>query len=318
MRTRMVVGRDRVIPCKWTALIVAAFLQLPGASQAAAPAAPAPGGITSFPDGVAFAPSLLPGPPPEPPRSGAKFDMTGNWVSIVSEDYQWRMITPPKGDFSSLPLNQKAVDVATAWNLDADNAAGLQCKAFGAPAIMRQPGRLRISWQDDVTLKIETDAGQQTRLLGFASSPPPPGRSWQGRSIAQWEKVVQPGTLGTTGQGFGIVAPGPGGALKVVTTNLRAGYLRKNGVPYSEDAVLTEYFNRIEEINGESWLVVTTIVEDPVYLNTPFITSTHFLKEKNGAGWDPSPCHTDPPRRNVPPDIDDGPTAGQRPQTPRQ
>ena len=81
------------------------------------------------PPGVGGGPSLVPPLPPEPPRAGAKFDMTGTWVAIVNEDYQWRMITPPKGEFSSLPLTAAAVAVANNWNLEADNAAGLQQRA---------------------------------------------------------------------------------------------------------------------------------------------------------------------------------------------
>ena len=71
-----------------------------------------------------------------------------------------------------------------------------------------------------------------------------------------------------------------GGSLKVVTTGFRAGYLRKNGVPYSETATITEYFHRLPEApNGDVWLHVVTIVEDPHYLNEPFYTSTHFKRE---------------------------------------
>jgi hypothetical protein len=71
---------------------------------------------------------------------------------------------------------------------------------------------------------------------------------------------------------------------------MRPGYLRRNGVPYSEKTVLTEYFTRVKEPNGDQWLVVTTIVEDPQYLEQPFITSTHFKREPNGARWKPTPC----------------------------
>jgi len=81
------------------------------------------------------------------------------------------------------------------------------------------------------------------------------------------------------------------GDLKVVTTNMKAGYLRKNGVPYSEKAIVTEYFNRTDETYGNTYMVVTTIVEDPDNLTVPFITSSHFKKLPDTAnGWDPSPC----------------------------
>ena len=69
-----------------------------------------------------------------------------------------------------------------------------------------------------------------------------------------------------------------GGSLKVVTTRMKAGYLRKNGVPYSADAVITEYLDRFEVPGGDSLLVVSTEVVDPTYLAQPFWTTAHFKK----------------------------------------
>ena len=80
---------------------------------------------------------------------------------------------------------------------------------------------------------------------------------------------------------------GPG--LKVVTTNMLPGYLRKNGVPYSEDAQMTEFYNRYEAF-GEDWLSVTTIVYDPKYLTRELIISTDFKKLKDSSQWRPTPC----------------------------
>jgi hypothetical protein len=159
------------------------------------------------------------------------------------------MVTPPKNDVSSVPLNGEGRKVVASWDLDQDNAAGNQCRAFGAAGVMRLPLRVQVSWQDDRTLKIETDAGQQTRMFRFAA--PTAGssttsaigaeRTWQGVSTAEWVKQAQSRGLGFGGRGGGDAA---GGTLKVVTTQRKGGYLRKNGVPYSEDAVLTEYYNR--------------------------------------------------------------------------
>jgi len=239
------------------------------------------------------------GPPPTA-RVAAPIDLTGQWVSIVTEDWRWRMVTPPKGDYSSVPLNPEGRKVADGWDLAADNASGNQCRAFGAAAIMRVPARVRISWQDDSTLKLETDAGQQTRLFRFASptpsgvlpsSPIPAGaRSWQGVSSAQWFRQPQ-----TRGLGFGGRGALPGGSLRVVTRNLRAGYLRTNGVPYSEDAVVTEAFHRHDEPNGDAYFTVTVIVEDPKYLTQPFITSSSFKRESDQSKWTPAPCQTPAP-----------------------
>ena len=219
--------------------------------------------------------------PPQTPRAMAPLDLTGYWVSIVTEDWRFRMVTPPKGDFASVPLNQEGIRVGNQWDPAKDEAAGEQCKSYGAPAIMRVPGRVHITWENDTTLKAEMDAGQQTRLFHFGEfQPPATPRTWQGNSVASWE---------TAGGGRGRGAPS-GGSLKVVTSGMRAGYLRKNGAPYSEKAVVTEYYDRTTEPNGDTWLIVTTVVHDPTYLNQEFITSTHFRKQADAAGWNPQPC----------------------------
>ena len=219
--------------------------------------------------------------PPQTPRAMAPIDLTGYWVSIVTEDWRFRMVTPPKGDFASVPLNQEGIRVGNQWDPAKDEAAGEQCKSYGAPAIMRVPGRVHITWENDTTLKAEMDAGQQTRLFHFGEfQPPATPRTWQGNSVASWE---------TAGGGRGRGAPS-GGSLKVVTSGMRAGYLRKNGAPYSEKAVVTEYYDRTTEPNGDTWLIVTTVVNDPTYLNQEFITSTHFRKQADASGWNPQPC----------------------------
>jgi hypothetical protein len=212
-------------------------------------------------------------------KASAPVDLTGYWVSVVTEDWRYRMVTPKKGDHPSIPLNAEGVRVADSWDPAKDEAAGEQCRAYGAAGVMRAPGRVRITWQDESTLKIDTEAGTQMRLLHFAPALPaangPP--SWQGESMAQWE--VAGGRRG-----------GRGGGLKVVTTRMRPGYLQKNGVPYSATAVLTEYFNRTVEENGDSWLILTAIVEDPRYLTGRFVRSTHYKKLPDTSNWEPEPC----------------------------
>jgi hypothetical protein len=222
--------------------------------------------------------------PPQVPKAAAPIDLTGYWVSIVSEDWRYRMVTPAKGDYQAVPMTPEAVKVADAWNPEADTAAGNQCKSYGAPAIMRAPGRVHITWDDDKTLKLEADAGTQTRVFRFgtwtqASKGEP---SWQGTSAAQWE-------MQNAGRGAGPNAPRRG-SLKVVTTNLKSGYLRKNGVPYSEDATLTEYFDVVRTRGGDTLLMVTAVVEDAKYLRQPFIVTTQFKKQADAKGWDPTPC----------------------------
>ena len=121
------------------------------------------------------------------PRAQAPIDLTGYWVAIISEDWRWRMVTPSRGDFPSIPINLAAQKIAEAWDPAKDEAAGEQCKAYGAPGLMRGPTRLHITWLDDDTLKLETDYGMQTRLFEFgATSRGTAKPSWQGASVAQW------------------------------------------------------------------------------------------------------------------------------------
>jgi hypothetical protein len=220
-------------------------------------------------------------------------------VSVVTEDWRWRMVTPAKGDYASVPLNSQGRNVADAWDLAKDKATGNLCRAFGAGALLRLPLRVHMTWQDDATLVLDTDAGQQKRLFHFGAAPASrtqPGggeRGWQGWSMAEWAKQRQ--SSGLVLRAAPPVAP-TGGNLKVVTTRLQAGYLRKNGVPYSEDAVVTEYFNRHSEPGGGEWFTVTSIVDDPTYLNEPFITSSSFKKEPDASKWHPTPCAIAPPR----------------------
>jgi hypothetical protein len=243
------------------------------------------------------------------------------------------MKLPAKGDVASIPFTQDQAKRAKLqeWDPAKDEAAGEQCRSYGAAAIMRVPTRLNITWENDTTLKLETDAGMQTRLFRFNPAPTVlPERTWQGFSSAEWETI--PGARGGGGGPGGFGGPGGGGlpgagggpgdggdgvatalpppplaanvgrggaaqgpatrgSLKVVTTNLKPGYLRKNGVPYSDKAVVTEYFQRTPETYGITYLIVTTIVEDPEYLTGPFITSSNFKKlPDTNNGWAPEPC----------------------------
>jgi hypothetical protein len=303
------------------------------------------------------------------PQTAAPFDPTGYWVSVVTEDWRWRMVTPTRGDVDGVPLNPAGLKMALSWDFAKDVATpGAQCKAYGGAAIMRMPTRLHTTWAPDgKSLKVETDAGTQVRTLNFNPAATAAPRSLQGTSIASW--IDMGGGRGRGGRGGGggaaaavaddetaapqgaaaqlaqandaargtAPAPPPGqgrvggaatpapanggpaagaanagggrgraaggggraaygnGTLKVVTTNLRAGYLRKNGVPYSENATVTEYFDRLPGPNNSQWLVVRTTVDDPTYLTGPFTVSSNFKLEPDGSKWQPSPCLIDPP-----------------------
>lgn len=239
-------------------------------------------------------------------KAGAPIDLTGYWVSLITEDWRTRMLTAPKGDYYSIPLNAEGRKVADTWDLAKDTAAGKQCMSYGAPGIMRVPERLHISWENDTVLKIETDAGKQTRLFAFTAIRPSNAAStMQGISLAQWQSpqltrlytskisAQDPNTPGFPGIGSTRTQTPDtrklGGTLKVVTSNLRPGYLRNNGVPYSGNTVLTEYYD-VHQGKDAEYLVITQIVDDPQYLEVPWVTSNHFKREPDGSRFEPRPC----------------------------
>lgn len=223
------------------------------------------------------------GPPTPPsPRAAAPIDLTGQWVSLITEDWRYRQFTPPKGDYGALPLLPAARKIADSWDPARDEASGDQCRSYGAAGVMRLPTRVRIAWRDDRALTLETDAGTQTRVLQFGP-PQGEGGSWQGVSTASWDYPQGP----LAGRGFG---PAPGGSLKVVTSRMKPGYLRRNGVPYSPNAVMTEYFDRFDVPGADSLLVVSAEIVDPEYLATPYWTSVQFKREADTSRWHPTPC----------------------------
>jgi len=222
------------------------------------------------------------GGPPLTPKAAAPMDLTGTWTPLITEDWRVRMVTPKKGDYESVPISAAGRKEADAWDPAKDEAAGQQCKSYGAPGIMRVPGRLRISWENDTTLKIETEAGTQTRHFMFLppnQQPPAGPPSLQGTSVAVWENVAG-------GRG-GVPRTGD---LKVVTRNLLPGYLRKNGVPYSANAVVTEWYDVLQVPGGDTLFVVNTEVVDPANLNGSFVTNTHFKKLAANAPFTPEAC----------------------------
>jgi len=210
---------------------------------------------------------------PAASKPGTPVDLMGYWVSVVTTlDWRFRMVVPAKGDYFGLRLTPAATKIADAWDPAKDEAAGNQCKSYGAAGIMRIPGRLHITRPDEKTLRMDIDAGTQTRIFHFGEWKAPSGdATWQGDSVAQWD------TSGT-------------GGLKVVTRHMRPGYLRKNGVPYSENAILAEYYDVVRERNGDRRLIVTSSVEDPAYLQQPYTSSDHFKWQADASGWDPTPC----------------------------
>jgi hypothetical protein len=236
-----------------------------------------------------------PAGPPQTARQAAPIDLTGYWVSLIVDEWRFR-VTPQKGDIVYLPLNAQARQIANAWDPDKDQADGNACKAYGAVGVMQRPGRLHITWDGDQALKIETDAGTQTRALRFGPAPAQPGEpSLQGYSAAVWQVNGRP-LIDTGGTGFvpinRVQGATRGGQLKVTTKNLKPGYLRKNGVPYSEKAVLTEYYTVLPGQQNDSYIALTAMLDDPTYLTGQFIRTYTFKKVPDQTGWDPTPCWT--------------------------
>lgn len=256
---------------------------------------------------AAQGPGAAQGGAPGTARAAAPHDVTGYWVSEVTEKWRYRMVVPDKGDYVQVPLNPEGRNVANAWDPARDQAGGEECKSYGAAALLQVPGRLHISWQDDSTLRLDTDSGTQTRLFRFGGSPPPNETpSWQGHSAAMWggsePRDRRDGQGGPVQDPTGrlVVAAAQRKEpdyLKVVTGRMRPGYLQKNGVPYSGDALLEEYFDTFSDpYTRNTWLVVTTVVTDPRYLIEPLIMHAHFKKIPDASGWDPTPCRADEAR----------------------
>jgi hypothetical protein len=222
-----------------------------------------------------------PGGPPPAANAQAPYDISGYWVSMVTDDWRYRMLTPPKGNADYIPVNAQARKVMDSWDPAKDEASGEACRGYGAGGIMRLPGRLHITWENDDTLKMETDTGTQTRRFVFGAAPPAGEPSWQGSSTARW--MFPPGARGRGAE------PQQNGQLVVTTTGLRPGYLRKNGIPYSANATVTEYYIRLVD-EGQEYLAVTTMVDDPQYLAQPYIKTYQFKKQRDASGWNPTAC----------------------------
>jgi len=218
-------------------------------------------------------------------RAQAPYDITGYWVSLVTDDWRYRMLTPPKGNADYVPVTAAARKRMESWDPAKDEAAGEACRGYGAGGVMRQPTRLHITWVDDNTMKMDVSAGTQTRTFKFippappGTPPPPPGPpSWQGTSLARWAMPLSRGasTVKTA-------------QLTVTTNGLRPGYVRKNGIPYGANTVITENYVRLAD-EGDEFLVVTQSVDDPVNFAPPYVKTHEFKREKDGSNWAPTPC----------------------------
>jgi len=239
-----------------------------------------------------FGPPRAPAGPPPPAEQAAPIDLTGYWESVITEDWRWRMLTAPRGDFASVPLNAQGQKIANEFDptqYGAPNSGVIDCRAYGAAGLMRMPTRVHITWVNQNQLQIQSDWGEQTREIYFTRTDMPHGPpTLQGSSFAVWQ-VPQAG-----GPGFGRRRGPPPkpvtGKMYVVTNNLAPGWLRRNGVPYSSQTRMQEYFQVFHDPSAKMWFDVTTQVDDPDYLRAPFITSDDFRHEPDGSKWAPHPC----------------------------
>ena len=231
-------------------------------------------------------------------RAAAPVDLTGYWVSIVTEDWIERMSpdSPPSGVPRGGGRGAAAGRGGGPVGGTPPSGPGVSdpCRAYAAGGSLRVPGRLKITWADENTLKIEMDAGTQTRLLHFtASEPPPAQKTLQGYSVAAWDVGARGfgggrGLGGGGGGGGGAAAPTAPrwGSLRVVTDRLSGGYLLSSRSSYSESAVLTEYFSRHSDF-GVEYFTVTASLQDGAQAR---IVSSTFKKEPNGSRFNLSGC----------------------------
>ena len=186
------------------------------------------------------------------------------------EDQPERVPGPELGDFLGIPINDAARLRAEAWDASLQTLPEWQCRPHSADYIWRGPSQLRISKEvDPVSRDLVAYHAEWLRSVDrpiyLDGRPHPPEgalHTWGGFSTAKWE----------------------GDMLTVTVTHLKEGYLRRNGLPRSDKATLTEHWIR----HGD-FLTVVTIVNDPVYLTEPFVRTTDY--ELNvGQNIPPYPC----------------------------
>lgn len=187
----------------------------------------------------------------------AQIDFSGEWAPRMYEDQPERVPGPELGDYLGIPINDAARMRAETWDASIQTLPEWQCRPHSADYIWRGPSNLRI-WKevDPVSREITAFHAEWLRSVDRAifldGRPHPPEgalHTWAGYSTAKWD----------------------GDILTITTTHLKEGYLRRNGLPRSDQATLTEHWIR----NGD-FLTVVTIVHDPVYLTEPFIRTTDY------------------------------------------
>jgi hypothetical protein len=184
-------------------------------------------------------------------------DFSGEWAPRIYEDQPERVAGPELGDYLGLPITDAGRMRADTWNAAIQTLPEWQCRPHSADYIWRGPSNLRISKEvDPVTRQITAFHAEWLRsvdniyyLDGRPHPSPNAPHTWGGFSTAKWT----------------------GNILTITVTHLKEGYVRRNGVPRSDLATVTEHW-----IRHGKWLTVATIVNDPVYLSEPFIRTTDY------------------------------------------
>jgi len=189
----------------------------------------------------------------------AQRDISGNWAGLYHEDQPHRIPGPELGDYTGIPLNDAGRLKADSWDASILTLREHQAKPHPSTYSLRGPANIRIrreldpATQETIGYELFGTFGQATRMIwldGRAHPPVHAAHTWAGFSTARWD----------------------GSQLEVVTTHLKAGWLQRNGVAHSDRATMTERF-----IRHGNHLTVVTFVDDPIYLEEPFIRTTNWV-----------------------------------------
>jgi cyclase len=189
----------------------------------------------------------------------AQRDLSGNWTALYHEDQPHRIPGPELGDYTGIPLNDAGRLKADSWDASILTLREHQAKPHPSTYSLRGPANIRITreldpvTQETIGYELFGTFGQATRLIWLDGRPHPPehaAHTWAGFSTGRWD----------------------GNSLEVTTSHLKAGWLQRNGVAHSDRATMTERF-----IRHGSYLTVVTIVDDPIYLEEPFIRTTNWV-----------------------------------------
>src|SRR5262245_13160452 len=186
----------------------------------------------------------------------AQIDFSGEWAPLYHEDAPERGPGPELGDYLEMPINDAARLRADSWDADRISVVQeYQCRPHAADYALRGLGNIRI-WR-------EIDTATQ-RLIAFHMH----FLAWDSERTVWMDGRPHPGDYAPhTWQGFST-GVWEGNMLTITTTHLKANYLRRNGLPRSEKAILTEHWTRHAD-----WLTIVSVIEDPVFLTEPLVRS---------------------------------------------